>query len=133
MSFLSTSTVVAAANHDYKFHILVIIIAALAAFVPRYFPILFFTNRKLPEWFNEWMKYIPVSLFASLVAQRLFLDSYKVVTDKFTLFGHQLILYGHLDHIIAGLFVLLIAYFTRSMVLSVVLGLILVFIFASFI
>ena len=44
-------------SNKIVYHIIVIILAALAAFIPRYLPVLFFSTRKIPEWFNEWMKY----------------------------------------------------------------------------
>ncbi len=52
-------------NSKTLYHIIVVIIfAAFAAFIPRYFPISFFSTRN-SEWFNEWMKYVPVSLFTA--------------------------------------------------------------------
>ena len=45
-------------SNKIVYHIIVIILAALAAFIPRYLPVLFFSTRKIPEWFNEWMKYL---------------------------------------------------------------------------
>ena len=60
-------------SNKIVYHIIVIILAALAAFIPRYLPVLFFSTRKIPEWFNEWMKYVPVSLFATLVVKGIFL------------------------------------------------------------
>lgn len=58
-------------HHNLTYHLIVIVISAIAAFVPRYFPMRFFTNRKIPEWFNEWMKYVPINLFTALVIKDL--------------------------------------------------------------
>lgn len=100
-------------SNKIVYHIIVIILAALAAFIPRYLPVLFFSTRKIPEWFNEWMKYVPVSLFATLVVKGIFLTS----SYHFTLFGYP-------ERIIAALIVIVIAYFTRSMSISVIAGLV---------
>ena len=92
-------------SNKIVYHIIVIILAALAAFIPRYLPVLFFSTRKIPEWFNEWMKYVPVSLFATLVVKGIFLTG----SYHFTLFGYP---------------ERMIAYFTRSMSISVIAGLV---------
>lgn len=96
------------------YHIVVIIFAAFAAFIPRYFPILFFSTRKIPEWFNEWMKYVPVSLFTALVVKNIFI----------TTAGYHFVPFGHVEQIFAALIVMVIAYFTRSMSMSVIAGLV---------
>lgn len=101
---------------DSMDHLLLIVLAAVAAFIPRYIPMLFFSTREIPEWFNEWMKYVPVSLFTALVAKGIFVSS----TYGFT--GLH-----HINYIIAGIVVMIVTYMTRSMALSVIAGLIAVF------
>lgn len=101
-------------NNKILYHIVVIIFAAVAAFIPRYFPILFFSTRKIPEWFDEWMKYVPVSLFTALVVKNIFI----------TTAGYNFVPFGHVDQIFAALIVMVIAYFTRSMSISVITGLV---------
>ena len=95
------------------YHNIVIVIAALDAVIPRYFPILFFSTRKIPEWFNEWMKYVPVSLFATLVVKGIFVSG-----------SYSFIPFGHVEQIFAAVIVIVIAYFTRSMSISVIAGLV---------
>ena len=73
----------------------------------------FFTTRKIPEWFNEWMKYVPVSLFTALVVKDIFIN-----TSHYTFIG-----FGHLAKLLAAVIVMVVAYKSRSMGLSVVLGL----------
>ncbi|GAY71980.1 AzlD domain-containing protein [Lentilactobacillus kosonis] len=92
------------------------------AFLPRLLPLLFFRKREIPLWFNEWMTYVPVSLFTALVVKDLFIDaSYQVsIVDK-------------APELIAAVLVIGIAYWTRSMTISVVLGLAAVFILAMFV
>ncbi|MGO3381109.1 MAG: AzlD domain-containing protein, partial [Loigolactobacillus coryniformis] len=53
-------------NLDY---LILIVLAAMVAFIPRVIPLLYFSKRKIPAWFNEWMKYIPVALFTALIAK----------------------------------------------------------------
>lgn len=101
-------------NSKTLYHIIVIIFAAFAAFIPRYFPILFFSTRKIPEWFNEWMKYVPASLFTALIVSRIFV----------TTAGYHFVPFGHVEQILAALVVMVVAYFTRSMAISVVGGLV---------
>lgn len=47
---------------------LLLLVACLfiVAYIPRLFPMLYFTHRKVPSWFSDWMKYVPVALFAAL-------------------------------------------------------------------
>ena len=91
-------------HHNLTYHLIVIVIAAIAAFIPRYFPMRFFTNRKIPLWFNEWMKYVPISLFTALVVK-------------------SFVPFGHVSQILAAVIVMIVAYFTRSMAVSVIGGL----------
>lgn len=99
-------------------HLWLVIFCAIVAFIPRFFPLLFFTKRAIPEWFNEWMRFVPVSLFTALVVKSVFIDSkYQIMTT------------GNLGLIISSILVGIVAYRTRSMTLSVVIGLVSVMIF----
>lgn len=103
-----------AGQNKILYHLIVIMIAAVAAFIPRYFPVLFFSTRKIPEWFNEWMKYVPVSLFTALVVKNVFI----------TTAGYRFVPFGHVEQILAAVVVMIVAYFTRSMAMSVIGGLV---------
>lgn len=86
----------------------------IVAYIPRLFPMLYFTHRKVPSWFSDWMKYVPVALFAALAFKDVFIT-------------HE-----HLDiawniKIAAMILVAGVAYKTRSMALSVLTGLASVF------
>ena len=94
-------------------HFILIILSMLVALGPRLLPMKFFTTRKIPEWFNEWMKYVPVSLFTALVVKDIFIN-----TSHYTF-----IEFGHLAKLLAAVIVMVVAYKSRSMGLSVVLGL----------
>ncbi|MGM0125770.1 branched-chain amino acid transporter [Enterococcus sp. AZ194] len=84
------------------------------SYLPRVLPLLYFTKRKVPTWFSEWMKYVPVALFAALSFKDVFIT-------------HE-----HLDlawnvKIVAMLLVAGVAYKTRSMAFSVITGLLAIF------
>ena len=117
--FLTTLPLLTAVTNDkgISYHLLLIILGGIAAFIPRYFPMRIFTKRKIPEWFNEWMKYVPVSLFTSLVVKGIF-----ITTE-----GYHFVPLGHVAQIIAAVFVVIAAYITRSMSISVIIGLVMVF------
>ncbi|BAN07669.1 conserved hypothetical protein [Levilactobacillus brevis KB290] len=97
-------------------HFWLIILGFFVAFIPRFLPLMLFTKRAIPEWFNEWMKYVPVSLFTALVVKDIFIDSAT----------YQLV-FGHIAEMLAAVIVVVIAYRTRSMAISVIVGLIAVF------
>ena len=97
-------------------HFWLILICFGVALVPRFLPLLFFRKRKIPRWFNEWMSYVPVSLFTALVVKNIFITP----TYAFSLSGKA-------PELIATLIVIGVAYWTRSMAISVILGLISIF------
>ncbi|MCI1553045.1 MAG: AzlD domain-containing protein [Levilactobacillus sp.] len=103
-------------------HFWLIILGFCVAFVPRYLPLMLFTKRAIPEWFNEWMKFVPVSLFTALVVKDIFIDS-----------ATYQIIFTHFSEMIAAVIVVVIAYRTRSMAISVITGLIAVFLLSMFI
>ncbi len=102
-------------------HFFLIILCFIVAFIPRFVPLSFFRIRKIPKWFNEWMGYIPIALFTSLVVKDL------CITSSYTLS-----ISGKAPELIAALLVFLIAYWTRSMAISVILGLASVMLLAVF-
>lgn len=94
-------------------HLMIIILGFCVALAPRYIPLLFFSKREIPEWFNDWMKYVPISLFTALVVKGIFISK-----------TYTFVIHGNLDLIIGALVVIIIAYWTRSMAMSVIVGLI---------
>ena len=46
-----------------------------ASYLPRLFPMLYFSQRQVPQWFSDWMKYVPISLFAALVFKDVFISA----------------------------------------------------------
>lgn len=104
-------------------HFILIILSMCVAYIPRFIPLRIFSIRKIPEWFNEWMKYVPVSLFTALVVKDVFMD-----TTNYTFVGLD-----HIAKILASLIVIVVAYRSRSMGLSVVIGLVAVAILSMFV
>lgn len=100
-------------------HFWLVVLGFFVAFAPRYLPIKIFTKRKIPEWFNEWMRFVPVSLFTALVVKDVFISA-----------TYQVDVIHHLPEIISAVIVGFIAYFTRSMAISVIVGLVSVFLLA---
>ena len=90
----------------------------LAAYLPRVLPIFYFSKRQIPSWFHEWMKYVPISLFAALVAKDVFI--------KGTVFEWRW------SHVLTVGIVFFIAYKSRSMVISVISGLIAIYLTTLF-
>lgn len=104
-------------------HFILVILSMLVAFGPRVIPLRIFANRQIPAWFNEWMKYVPVSLFTALVVKDVFTDSHH---------GYAFVGWDYSAKIIASLIVIVVAYRSRSMGLSVILGLVSVAILTLF-
>ena len=102
-------------------HFILIILSMVVAYIPRFIPLRIFSTRKIPTWFNEWMKYVPVSLFTALVAKDVFMNK-----DDYTFAG-----FDHTAKLIASLIVIVVAYRSRSMGLSVVVGLVAVWLLAT--
>lgn len=58
---------------EYQY-LLLILGMGLVTYIPRWFPLFLFTQRKLPEWFIEWLDLIPVAILSALVFSDLFLS-----------------------------------------------------------
>ena len=95
-------------------HLILVLLSMVVAFLPRFIPLRIFSTREIPQWFNEWMKYVPVSLFTALVVKDIFIN-----TKDYSFIG-----LGYLAKIVATVIVIGVAYRSRSMGLSVVFGLI---------
>ena len=95
-------------------HLILVLLSMVVAFLPRFIPLRIFSTREIPQWFYEWMKYVPVSLFTALVVKDIFIN-----TKDYSFIG-----LGYLAKIFAAVIVIGVAYRSRSMGLSVVFGLI---------
>lgn len=56
---------------EYDF-ILLIAGMGLVTYIPRWLPLFFLSQRKLPQWLVEWLDLIPVAILSALVFSDLF-------------------------------------------------------------
>lgn len=84
----------------------------IVTFFPRWLPIFFLSNRKLPEWLNQGLEMIPVALLSAIVFPTLF------ITDGSLDFSRK--------ELLAAAPTLVIAYMSRSLI-GTILGGMLVF------
>ena len=81
-------------------HLILVLLSMVVAFLPRFIPLRIFSTREIPQWFNEWMKYVPVSLFTALVVKDIFIN-----TKDYSFIG-----LGYLAKIFAAVIVIGVAY-----------------------
>lgn len=48
-------------------YILLIIGMGIVTYVPRWFPLFFLSQRRLPHWFVEWLDLVPVAILGALI------------------------------------------------------------------
>ncbi|WP_423800693.1 AzlD domain-containing protein [Neobacillus sp. SAB-20_R2A] len=91
---------------------LIILGSALVTFIPRVLPIAILSRVELPEWAMRWLSYVPIAVMAALVGQELLMPNGKLspLTDNLEL--------------IAALPAFLITIVTRSLLGTVVAGII---------
>ncbi|MFD2118003.1 AzlD domain-containing protein [Paenibacillus yanchengensis] len=90
----------------------IIIGAAFVTFLPRVLPLIFLSQKELPNWLVRWLNYVPIAVMAALIGQSLFLKN-----DELTLFKNNLELFAALPTFLAAIF-------TRSLAITVVVGII---------
>lgn len=93
--------------------LLFIVGAGILTYLPRLVPLLVLKNAQMPLWFLRWMSYLPISIFASLIA-----------TDIFFWEGNlQLNLMENLK-LIPSLLTMFVAYKTKNMIPSILMGMV---------
>jgi branched-subunit amino acid transport protein len=91
---------------------LIILGTALVTFIPRVLPIAILSRVELPGWAMRWLSYVPIAVMAALVGQELLMPNGKLAP-----------LQTNLD-LIAALPTFIIAIVTRSLLGTVVTGII---------
>jgi branched-subunit amino acid transport protein len=91
---------------------LIILGSALVTFVPRVLPIAVLSRVELPEWAMRWLSYVPIAVMAALVGQELLMPNGKLES-----------LQNNLE-LIAALPAFIIAILTRSLLGTVLVGII---------
>ncbi len=48
-------------------YLLIVIGMGIVTYVPRWLPLLFLSRRGLPQWFAEWLDFIPAAILSALI------------------------------------------------------------------
>lgn len=90
--------------------LLIILGTALVTFIPRVLPLMVLSRFELPEWAARWLSFIPISVMAALVGQELFMQEGRI-----SLWNVE---------ILAAIPTFIIAVKTRSLLATVLVGII---------
>lgn len=62
-------------------YVLLILGMGFVTYIPRWFPLFFLTQRKIPQWFVEWLDLIPAAILSALIFSDLFVtgDPHRLV------------------------------------------------------
>lgn len=96
---------------DMKIWILIIGMG-IVTYLPRMMPLLIFSKKNIPPWLESWLKFIPVGIFSALVFPNIFIRN-----QMFSMTINNI-------ELISSILVFAIAFRTRSLGLSVVVGII---------
>ncbi len=98
---------------EVRWTILVIIMGcALVTFIPRVLPLMLLSQMELPKWAIRWLKHIPVAVMAALLTQDLLLSE-----NEFSISSNIL-------KLLAAIPAFIIAIMTKSLLGTVVVGII---------
>jgi branched-subunit amino acid transport protein len=98
---------------EVRWTILIIIIGCgLVTFIPRVLPLMLLSQLELPKWAVRWLKNVPVAVMAALLAQDLLLSE------------NQLSLAANIFKLLAAIPAFTIAILTKSLLGTVVVGII---------
>ena len=96
---------------------IIIIGCALVTFIPRVLPLMLLSQLELPKWVIRWLKHVPVAVMAALLAQDLLLSE------------NEISLSANILKLLAAIPAFAIAIFTKSLLGTVVVGVIFMMIF----
>lgn len=85
----------------------------VVTFIPRWLPLFFLSGRDLPQWFEKWLKMIPVSLLSAILLPSLILTKQPRVIDVFS------------KELFVAIPTFAIAYFSRSLAGTIIGGMLL--------
>ncbi|UHA74819.1 AzlD domain-containing protein [Paenibacillus sp. 481] len=89
---------------------LIIMGGAIVTMIPRVLPLVLLSKIQIPDWGIRWLSHIPVAVMAALLAHELLLP-----TSEFSILHNNL-------RLLAAVPALLVAYFTRSLLGTVTVG-----------
>lgn len=83
---------------------------AICTYIPRALPMVYLAGKELPEWLKDWMKFIPVGIFAALICPDIFTNNKEI--------------YISINNVklIASIVVLLISLKKKSLGISILVG-----------
>ncbi len=92
--------------------ILIILGMSIVTYIPRALPIIVLSKFKLPDWFLRWLKYIPIAILSALLFPQImiFEDHVNISLDN--------------KNLLAAIPSLLAAYKTKSLFITVLVGII---------
>ncbi|MDM5359010.1 branched-subunit amino acid transport protein [Peribacillus sp. B2I2] len=92
-------------------YILIVILGtSIVTFIPRVVPLMLLSKMQIPEWGIDWLKHVPVAVMAALLAQELLLSE-----QVFSIRDNAL-------NLAAAFPAFLVAIFTRSLLGTVMIG-----------
>jgi branched-subunit amino acid transport protein len=97
--------------------LLIILGCALVTFIPRVLPLMVLSQMELPKWVIRWLKNIPVAVMAALLTQELLLSD------------NQFSLSANLLKLLAAIPAFAIAILTKSLLGTVMAGIISMMVF----
>jgi branched-subunit amino acid transport protein len=89
-----------------------ILLAALVSFLLRYLPMKLLEGRQLAPWLERALRYVPAATLSGLVFPALLLQNNKLALS----FAN--------DRLIAGIFAIVLAYYSRNAILTIIGGLV---------
>ncbi|KQU17948.1 MULTISPECIES: AzlD domain-containing protein [Peribacillus] len=90
--------------------LLVILGTSIVTFIPRVVPLMLLSKMEIPEWGINWLKHVPVAVMAALLAQELLLSE-----QVFSIKENAL-------NLAASIPTFIVAIFTRSLLVTVLIG-----------
>lgn len=98
---------------EVRWTILIIIMGcALVTFIPRVLPLMLLSQMELPKWAIRWLKNVPVAVMAALLTQDLLLSENEISIS------------ANILKLLAAIPAFAIAIFTKSLLGTVVVGVI---------
>lgn len=91
--------------------IILIIAMMVVTYLPRMIPMVFLAGKKIPDWLNEWLGYIPVTVLAALLFPTLFMKD------------QQIFISGN-SYLLAALPTFIAGFLTKNIFVTVIVGMI---------
>ncbi|MEN1935293.1 AzlD domain-containing protein [Paenibacillus sp. 102] len=96
--------------------LLLLIGAGVVTLIPRLLPLIVFSKIQIPDWGLKWLSYIPIAILAALLAEVLFMNKEM-----------------QWDYLLAAIPTFFVAIYTRSLLGTVLTGVIVIILLRLFI